>query len=147
MANLDNKNINNQPINSDDPARMPNPVIAPQSVPPQPPQVPQQSGQSQRSVVDFSQDTSATRLNFPSAAQFQQLCAKNNFNRVLDMVKSKMFAANGCFQSFARVTNADTTPFPATIVKDVKDFLVSQGYTITEIEDGVGVSQGWKLSW
>jgi hypothetical protein len=96
---------------------------------------------------EFSQDTSATRQNFPSATQFKQLCALHNFNRVLDLVKSKMFAANISFLTVARIMNHDFASFPSDIVKDVKEFLVTQGFTITDIEDAAGISQGWKLTW
>ena len=157
MANqCDNKNNNTLAtvVLNDDPSRCVSNVGGnrpSQEIPPaqpaqpvQPPQPPQQPAQAR---TEFSQDTLATRENFPSAAQFKQLCAKNNFNRVLDMVKHKMFSANLCNQSFVRVLIPDTTPFPAESVKDVKSFLTAQGYVITEIEDGAGNSQGWKLSW
>ena len=97
--------------------------------------------------TEFSQDIQATRENFPSAKQFNQLCAKNNFNRVLDMVKRKMFSANLSNQTFIRVLIPDTSPFPSESVRDVKVFLAAQGYSIIEIEDGAGISHGWKLSW
>lgn len=96
--------------------------------------------------TEFSQDIKATRENFPSAEQFSQLCVKNNFNRVLDMVKKKMFYANLSNQTFIRVLIPDTTQFPSESVRDVKVFLAAQGYIITEI-DGVGIYRGWDLSW
>lgn len=109
-------------------------------LPPQPPVVVQ-------AQPEFSQDIQATRENFPSAEQFSQLCVKNNFNRVLDMVKKKMFSANLSNQIFTRVLIPDTIQFPSESVRDVKVFLAARGYIITEIEDDVGNYRGWKLSW
>jgi hypothetical protein len=108
---------------------------------------PAQPAQPAGSAIDFGLETSATRENFPTADQFKRMCTRINFNRVLDMVKHKLFHANTCNQTFIRVMHPDTISFPTDSVNDVKTFLVSQGFTIVEIEDGVGVSQGWKLTW
>jgi hypothetical protein len=75
------------------------------------------------------------------------MCAHYNFNQFLDMVMQKMIKANSNNQVFARIWVQDETSFSCDVVKEVKTFLMSQDFVITEVEDSSGNTAGWKLSW
>ncbi len=108
---------------------------------------PAQSQPAQSQQTGFNQNTPATRDNFPTAAGFKQLCVDTNFRNVLNMVMARMLTANSDKQPFARILTQDTVPFSNSSVKEVKAFLITRGYKLTDIEDASGNSMGWKISW
>jgi hypothetical protein len=86
-----------------------------------------------------------TRDNFPTASQFQQFCEENTFNRFLNVLKQKILCAGS--QSCIRVMVPEFSCFSGATVTEVKSFLVTQGFQLTDIEDSTGIPQGFKMSW
>lgn len=75
------------------------------------------------------------------------MCVRYNVNQFLDMVMQKMIKANSSNQVFVRIMVQDEVSFSCDVVKEVKTFLMSQDFVITEVEDSSGKTAGWKLSW
>ena len=96
---------------------------------------------------EFNQNTHMTRRNFPSATQLRQFCDENNFSSIINMLKNKIFSVNSGYPTSIHVMINDTSSYPPESVIDVKNYLNTRGFNITEIENDHGIYQGWKLSW
>ena len=104
--------------------------------------------QAPSSVFKFTDPNSKVTGNtFPSRNNLVEILSEDQFNRILQMIKSKILNAALENVTSIRVMVADVAQFKAQIVTNVKAFLAGKGYTITEIEDSVGQSTGWKLTW
>jgi hypothetical protein len=104
--------------------------------------------QASGTVFKFTDPNSKVTGNtFPSRANLVEILTEDQFNRILQLVKTKILNASNENLSSIRVMVADVAQFKVQIVSNVKNWLVGKGYTITEIEDATGQSTGWKLSW
>lgn len=104
--------------------------------------------QASGTVFKFTDlNSKVTGNTFPSRANLVELLAEDQFNRILQLVKTKILNASNENLNSIRVMVADVTQFKVQIVSNVKTWLTGKGYTITEIEDVTGQSIGWKLSW
>ncbi len=92
-------------------------------------------------------NTAINSLNFPDKNSVNECFFQENFNRLLDLIRTKMVHANGTNNNYCRVLTAETAGYKATVVTSVKSFLTNKGYAITEIENSDGVSTGWKITW
>ena len=126
--------------NSSNSDNLPNQVVAGNAQPAQPAQAP--------SVFKFTDPNSKVTGNtFPSRANLVEILDEDQFNRILQLVKTKILNASNENLTSIRVMVADVAQFKTQIVTNVKTWLGGKGYTITEIEDAVGQPTGWKLSW
>ncbi len=102
----------------------------------------------QTSVFKFTDLNSVINsLNFPDKNSVNECFFQENFNRLLNLIRTKMVQANSTNTSYCRVLPADTTGYKELVVTSVKSFLTNKGYSIVEIENADGGSTGWKLSW
>ncbi len=86
-------------------------------------------------------------ISFPDKNSVNECFFQENFNRLLNLIRTKMVQANSSNNNYCRVIPADTAGYKDLVVTSVKSFLTNKGYAITEIENADGVSTGWKLSW
>lgn len=111
---------------------------------------------------------SITCASFPTATELNKQLYEKKFNRVLEIIMLKINESTNFIDNpnFVRIQNFDfnnpivvnigpVTNIPAhlgiyissNIISDVKKFLIDKGYIIVDIENAVGESTGWKLSW
>ena len=62
------------------------------------------------------------------------------------MIKNRIIQAKRMNHNFARINVGDMTNIPQQVVTDVKVFLRKSDYTLTEVEDAVGIMAGFKIS-
>lgn len=91
----------------------------------------------------FTEHQPITMETFPSIQELRDILLRDDINRGLTMVKTKILAAKNINQPFARMIPADIQN--NEIATHVKNFLREQGYTIIELETVEGISNGWKI--
>jgi len=108
----------------------------------------QANPQPNQNVFKFTDyNSKVTGNTFPSRENLIEILYENQFNCILQLIKTKILnVANENLNSI-RVLVPDVAHFKPQIVTSVKTWLTDKGYTITEIEDANGQSTGWKLSW
>lgn len=102
----------------------------------------------EQNVFKFTDyNSKVTGNTFPSRENLIEILYENQFNCILQLIKTKILNAENANLNSIRVLVSDISQFKAQIVTNVKAWLTGKGYTITEIEDGNGQSTGWKLWW
>ena len=101
-----------------------------------------------QNVFQFTSNNSqVTRDTFPDKTTLVTMITQDQFNRLLQVIKTKIINASILNLEFIRILNTETTQFKAATITCVKTFLSNKSYSITEIEDATGQSTGWKLGW
>jgi hypothetical protein len=104
--------------------------------------------QSNKNVFKFTDiNSTVSGSTFPDKTNLVSILTQEHFNRLLQLIKTKILNASLENLNFIRIHNPETMQFKATTITGVKTFLSGKGYTITDIEDVVGQILGWKLSW
>jgi len=104
--------------------------------------------QTNKNVFKFTDiNSTVSGSTFPDKTNLVSILTQEHFNRLLQLIKTKILNASLENLNFIRILNPETIQFKGTIVTGVKTFLSGKGYTITDIEDVVGQTIGWKLSW
>jgi hypothetical protein len=86
------------------------------------------------------------RDNFPSLLELRQVLHDINFDNLLNMIKNLIINANRMNQNFVRVNTNDLNQYSQNIIDDMRNYLVTKGYTVINIEDPVGVNMGWRIN-
>jgi hypothetical protein len=98
-------------------------------------------------VLPFNEGVPVNRATFPSFEDLKEVFYKEDFDHVLNTVKNRMIQAKRTNQQFARMTLPDFANIKPNVVSDVKEFLrTEKRFTITEIENDLGVATGWKIT-
>lgn len=85
------------------------------------------------------------RNNFPSADNLRSIIYNNNFNRFLNIVKTKIDAVNNL--NYIRILNNELVNIPVDIIIEGKIYLSNSGYKIIQLEDVANTSIGFKVEW
>ena len=96
--------------------------------------------------IVFNENSQVTRETFPCLTELQDIFYKEDFNALLYLVKNRMIQAKRMNQNHARINNPEIANLHQTVVTDVKQFLRTKNFTITEIEDNAGIASGWKVN-
>jgi hypothetical protein len=97
-------------------------------------------------AINFFQSP-ITKANFPNKNGLKMIMREYNFNNVLEHVRLKMVDANNSNQTSVKIHNSNLSPANEDIIEDVKTFLRTNDYVITDTEDPTGAIIGWRLSW
>ena len=87
------------------------------------------------------------RNNFPNVDNLRNILYNFNFNRILNIIKNKIDAANLINHNYVRVLNNDLINISQNTINDVKNYLINHGYQIILIEDAAYNSLGFKVEW
>ena len=94
----------------------------------------------------FNENTMLSRDTFPSKNDLTNFFNKEDFNRLLNTVKNNILQSKRMNTTSTRINIPDMINISPQIISDVKDFLRSKGYVITEVEDVGGISSGWRIN-
>lgn len=98
-------------------------------------------------MATFNEATNITTETFPNIDDLQEIFYKDDFNRVLNIVKNRIIQAKTNNLNYAKLYNVDFINIPEKVMIDVKIFLCQErGYSVSEIENNEGNATGWKLS-
>jgi hypothetical protein len=86
-----------------------------------------------------------TKESFPSLEELHTIFYKEDFSSFLQLVKNRIIQAKRANLTFARFHLPDVNPFPQLVVTDVKQFLRSKHFALTEVEDAAGTPCGFKI--
>jgi len=97
---------------------------------------------------NFTDTTSiVTRDTFPCKQELNELFNENQFNRLLQYIKTQINTAQLENINFVRILNTQVQHYTPQIIANIKLFLTNKHYTIVDIEDIDNNTIGWKFSW
>jgi hypothetical protein len=88
-----------------------------------------------------------SRNTFPNKQELNEQFNEDQFNRLLQYIKTQINNARLENINFVRILNTVITHYTPQIILDVKLYLQNKQYTIVDIEDANSIYVGWKLSW
>lgn len=97
--------------------------------------------------VKIEKTIEVTSLTFPNKNKLKSLIFESNFNKFINLLKSRMISAISLNQTFVLIKNIDIESNTLITFSDVKKFLVEKCYIINELEDVTGNRVGWRISW
>ena len=102
-------------------------------------------------MAQFNENVQLTRNTFPSLQELTVILYEEQFNRILNIVKTRILNAYNNIpplnNNVARLLNNEFNNIPMQVITDVKTFLQTQkGYTITDSEDINGNIIGWRIN-
>jgi hypothetical protein len=116
-------------------------------------------------------NTPYDKTNFPSSTDINAIIYDCKFNEVLNTIFWKLISTGNppigvpvvppvvpqpvpsnrlpaiVDPLFIKINNTELTQYSPILINNVKQFLTTKGYKITEIEDTNSVNVGWKLVW
>jgi len=97
---------------------------------------------------NFTDTTSiVNRDTFPCKQELNELFNENQFNRLLQYIKTQINTAQLENINFVRILNTQVLQYTPQIIANIKLFLTNKHYTIVDIEDIDNNTIGWKFSW
>ena len=88
-----------------------------------------------------------SRNTFPNKQELNEQFNEDQFNRLLQYIRTLINNARLENINFVRILNTLITHYTSQIILDVKIYLQNKQYIIVDIEDANAIYIGWKLSW
>ena len=88
-----------------------------------------------------------SRNTFPNKQELNEQFNEDQFNRLLQYIRTLINNARLENINFVRILNTLITHYTPQIISDVKLYLQNKQYIIVDIEDANANYVGWKLSW